>query len=285
MALESVKNILEMANRANTSVISFICIDYNMVYSVIKTAEKTNTPALVMLLPEHAEQNSVFHKKAFAEMVKALAHDVKVPIGLHLDHSYEYGGIISAIQAGFSSVMIDGSMRPLEENIRLTQKVVETAHLLGACVEAELGQIGLETGESEKNEAQYTDAKSAEMFCKETGIDSLAISIGNAHGVYREEPHLDIKRLEEIHALTNNIPLVLHGGSGIPDEQLKIAFKKGINKFNVGTEFLEEYYQALSAYTKLKEHDDGAFRMLDVPAFVQEKLQAYLEKKLQLSEL
>lgn len=282
MALESVKNILTMADKAKTSVISFNCIDYNMAYSVIKAAEKTNTPALVMLLPEHVEKNSVLNFKGFAEMVKALAADVKVPIGLHLDHSYEYDGVIKVIKAGFSSVMIDGSMGSLEENIALTRKVVETAHILGATVEAELGQIGLETEDGQEDNKAYTDPKSVEVFCKETDLDYLAISIGNAHGLYKEEPHLDIKRLEEINAITK-VPLVLHGGSGIPDEQLRIAFAKGINKFNVGTEFMQEYYQALTDYTKMREHDDSPLRILDIPCFVQERLTSYLENKLKLS--
>ncbi len=282
MALERVKNILRMADEADTSVISFICIDYNMVYSVIQTAEKTNTPALVMLLPEHSEKNNTFSVKGFAEMAKDLATRVRVPIGLHLDHSYDYESVIKAIRLGFPSVMIDGSARPLKENIELTGKVTEASHILGADVEAELGTIGLETSDSTEKAKAYTDPATAELFCRETNIDSLAISIGNAHGVYREKPVLDIKRLEEINAATK-VPLVLHGGSGIPDDQLMEAFKKGINKFNVGTEFIGEYYKALVDYTRLKEKEDNPFKLLEVPMFVQERLEKYLEAKLKLS--
>ena len=282
MALESVKRILRMADEADTSVISFICIDYNMVYSVIKTAEKANTPAIVMLLPEHSGKNNTFSIKGFAEMAKDLAAGVKVPIGLHLDHSYDYESVIGAIHSGFPSVMIDGSAGSFEENIALTGKVTETAHILGADVEAELGQIGLEAAEDGDNLKLYTDPKAAEIFCRETNLDSLAVSIGNAHGVYREEPILDIKRLEEINAATKT-PLVLHGGSGIPDAQLREAFKKGINKFNVGTEFLGEYYNAVTDYTKMVEEEDNPFKLLDVPMFVQERLERYLKGKLQLS--
>lgn len=122
MALKSVKEILHMADQAYTSAISFICIDYNMVYSVVKTAEKTNTPAIVMLLPEHHRVNNTFGIHGFVSMAKELAESVKVPIGIHLDHSYDYESIMKAIKLGFPSVMIDGSAKPLNENIVLTKK-------------------------------------------------------------------------------------------------------------------------------------------------------------------
>ena len=240
--LEKVSTILKMADESNTAVISFICTDYNMVYSVVTTAEKTNTPALVMLLPEHYEKNNTMNVHGFAEMVKELAESVKVPIGLHLDHSYDYDSVITSIKKGFDSVMIDASAYSLDENIALTRKVTETAH-----------------------------------------IDSLAIAIGNAHGVYVETPHLDIQRLEEINAATD-VPLVLHGGSGIPHDQLEIAFRKGINKFNVGTEFLSVYYDAVKEYVHMMEGNDKPLKMLEVPEFVQTRLCEYLEEKMKLSK-
>ena len=119
--LEKVSTILKMADESNTAVISFICTDYNMVYSVVTTAEKTNTPALVMLLPEHYEKNNTMNVHGFAEMVKELAESVKVPIGLHLDHSYDYDSVITSIKKGFDSVMIDASAYSLDENIALTR--------------------------------------------------------------------------------------------------------------------------------------------------------------------
>lgn len=282
MALKSVKEILHMADQANTSVIAFICIDYNMVYSVVKMAEKTNTPAIVMLLPEHHCVNNTFGIQGFMVMAKELVRSVKVPIGIHLDHSYDYESIVKAIQGGFPSIMIDGSAKPLEENIALTKKVTETAHIFGVDVEAELGHVGMALDSDGDKKEFYTQPETAEHFCKETGIDSLTISIGNAHGIYMETPHLDLKRLEEIDAATD-VPLVLHGGSGIPDAQLKEAFTKGINKFNVGTEFLGVYYDAIAAYTKAHEKDENAFKMLEVPMFAQAKMEEYLEVKLKFS--
>lgn len=283
MALNSVKNILKMAVEANTAVIAFICIDYNMAYSVIKTAEKTNTPVIVMLLPEHHEKNNTAGIRGFAETVKELAADVKVPVGLHLDHSYDYESVIRAIHLGFPSVMIDGSAKPLEENIALTKKTTQTAHILGADVEAELGHVGAAALSDGDKRELYTRPEIAERFCRETGIDSLTISIGNAHGVYVETPRLDMERLEEINAATD-VPLVLHGGSGIPDRQLEEAFKKGINKFNVGTELLGVYYDAVSAYTEKVQGEDNPFKILELPMYTQEKMQEYLTNKLKLSK-
>lgn len=280
--LEKVSTILKMADESNTAVISFICMDYNMAYSVIATAEKTNTPVLVMLLPEHYEKNNTMNVGGFAAMVKELAESVKVPVGLHLDHSYDYESVIRSIKKGFSSVMIDASAYGLEENIALTRKVTETAHILGADVEAEIGHVGLAQDCDGDKSDYYTKADAAERFCRETEVDSLTIAIGNAHGVYVETPHLDIARLEEINAATD-VPLVLHGGSGIPHEQLEIAFRKGINKFNVGTEFLGVYYDAVAEYVHNTEGDGRPLKMLEVPMFVQERLCGYLEEKLKLS--
>lgn len=281
--LEKVSNILKMADESNTSVISFICSDYNMAYSVIATAEKANKPVLVMLLPEHVEMNNTTNVSGFAQMVKELAASVKVPVGLHLDHSYAYDSVIRSIRQGFDSVMIDASEFDLDENIVLTKKVVETAHILGADVEAEIGHVGLAQNHDGAKDDYYTKADAAERFCRETNCDSLTIAIGNAHGVYVDTPHLDIERLEEINAATD-VPLVLHGGSGIPHDQLEVAFRKGINKFNVGTEFLGVYYNAVSEYVHNMEGNSDPLKMLEIPRFVQERLCGYLEEKLKLSK-
>lgn len=281
--LEKVSRILKLADESNTAAISFICTDYNMAYSVVTMAEKTNTPVIIMLLPEHFEQNNTMNVSGFAQMVKELAESVRVPVGLHLDHSYDYESIIRSIQRGFPSVMIDASAYELEKNIALTKKVVETAHILGADVEAEIGHVGLAQDCDGDKSDYYTKADAAELFCRETNCDSLTIAIGNAHGVYVETPHLDIARLEEINGATD-VPLVLHGGSGIPDDQLEVAFRKGINKFNVGTEFLGVYYDAVAEYVHKLEGNDKPLKMLEVPAFVQERLCGYLEQKLKLSK-
>ncbi|MDO5147096.1 MAG: class II fructose-bisphosphate aldolase [Eubacteriales bacterium] len=281
--LEKVGRILKMADESNTAALAFICLDYNMAYSVVTTAEKMNTPVLVMLLPEHVEQNNAANVSGFVQMAKELADAVQVPIGVHLDHSYDYESVIGAIKKGFSSVMIDASTHPLEDNIAITKRVVEAAHLLGAEVEAELGHVGMAQDSDGKKTDFYTKADAAQRFCHETKCDSLTIAIGNAHGVYTETPHLDIQRLREINDATN-VPLVLHGGSGIPHDQLEVAFRNGINKFNIGTEFLGVYYDAVKEYVHKMEGNDKPLKMLEVPMFVQERLCGYLEEKLKLSK-
>ncbi|MDO4632532.1 MAG: class II fructose-bisphosphate aldolase [Eubacteriales bacterium] len=281
MSLVPVKDILKMASDANTSVIAFNCIDYNMIYSVIHAAEKVNKPVLVMLYPEHAELNNTCNPETFAAAVKSVAEEVSVPVGLHLDHCQDVSYIIRAIKAGFSCVMYDGSMLPLEENIENTKLVVKIAHAFGVAVEGELGHVGVAANKSDQaNLDLYTKPEVAKKYIEESGADALAVAIGSAHGVYKETPKLDIQRLSEINAAIDT-PLVLHGGSGIPNDQLDMAFVNGINKFNVGTEFFHLYHETMRKYTE--EHPDGA-ALFDYPKYAQGILMDYLVKKLELSK-
>lgn len=276
---ESVKNIMRTAEEANTSAIAFICMDYVMARSVVFAAQKVNTPAIVMLFPEHVTVQHTTGAAGFATAVRELADSVTVPIGLHADHDFTYEAIMKNIQAGFQSVMMDGSMNDLDTNIALTKKVVDRAHELGVSVEGEIGHVGVAANAENTNLDLYTKPDAAEKFCRETGVDALAVSIGNAHGEYKETPHLDLQRLEEINAATKT-PLVLHGGSGIPDDQLLAAFSKGINKFNLGTDFLKRYFQAVTEYTQAYADSKDPVRIIEMPEYVQSKLQPYLEERL-----
>ena len=274
-----VKDILHMAKESNTSVIAFICMDYVMARTVVCAAEKTNTPALIMLYPEHVTIQKTTGLKGYAESVKELAAQVKVPIGLHQDHDYTYESIMRAIDAGFESVMMDGSMHSLEENIAMTKRVVEAAHARGVCVEDEIGHVGVAAVSDNKNEDLFTKPDAAALFCRETGVDCLAVSIGNAHGEYKETPHLDIERLDAIHAVTD-VPLVLHGGSGIPDDQLKVAFAHGVNKFNLGTDFLRNYFKAIQDYSREFDAVSDPVKIINMPEYVQAKLQPWVENRM-----
>lgn len=276
---ERVENILKMAEEKNTAAIAFICQDHVMVQSVVDAAEATNTPTIVMLYPEHVSIQRTCTKKGYAESMKALVEKVKVPIGLHMDHDFSYEACIDTINSGFDSVMMDGSSHDLDTNIAMTKKVVEKAKELGAIVEGEIGHVGLAADSANKNEDLFTKPEAAEKFCRETGVASLAVSIGNAHGEYKDTPHLDIKRLEDIDAATDT-PLVLHGGSGIPDDQLLVAFSKGIRKFNLGTEFLKNYYNALADFVKENADNPDPVKVINFPEYVQAKLQPYLENRL-----
>lgn len=281
MSLTPVKEILKMASDANTSVIAFNCVDYNQIYAVITAAEKVNKPVLCMLYPEHAQLNNWTNPETFAAAVKSLAAEVKVPVGLHLDHCQDFNYAMRAVKAGFSCVMYDGSMLSLEENIANTKRVADAAHAFGVAVEAELGHVGFAaTVTDQSNLDLYTQPDIAARFIEESTCDALAVAIGSAHGVYKQTPHLDINRLSEINAATP-APLVLHGGSGIPNDQLDQAFTHGINKFNVGTEFFQLYYDSLKDYGKL--HGDAG-NIFDFPAYCQPILIDYLVKKMELSK-
>lgn len=281
MALERVSKLLRMADQKNTAIIGFNCTDFNMAYAVAKVAEELKKPAIIMLYPEHCYLYNVTNLSAFASMVKDIVKDMETPIGLHLDHSSDYDYIMNAINSGFTSVMYDGSMLSLEENIENTKKVVETAHIFDVDVEAELGRVGFASAGDGNNSDMYTKAESIKIFAEKTGVDSIAIAIGNAHGVYKEIPKLDFNRLDEINVATE-VPLVLHGGSGIPNDQLDEAFKRGINKFNVGTEYFMLYYNSIKDYC---ERFGSSGNIFDMPQYVQGKLMEYLREKMNISRI
>lgn len=288
MAIEKVSTLLKLADSKKTSIIAFECTDYNMLYSAVAAADELSKPIIVMLDPvTHYDKNDV-SPAAFAGMFRGVAGQFRVPVAMHLDHSCNYKYILGAIRDGFSSVMYDGSMLPLEENIRNSIQATEAAHALGAEVEAELGRVGFAKDTDEEKLDMYTRPDVAAYFCEKTNVDSLAVAIGSAHGVYKSTPRLDLDRLEKINAATD-VPLVLHGGSGIPEDQLRLAFQKGINKFNVGTEYFQLYYAAIAEFCDAYRLDRPALKMplcvLDLPKFVQRRLMDYLRKKLMLCAL
>ncbi len=173
------------------------------------------------------------------ETVKRAAANAQIPIALHLDHCRTYEECVAAIQAGYSSVMIDGSSLPFEENVALTKKVVDYARTLGITVEGELGKLVGEEGDLivKGPEAAQTDPEEAREFVERTGVDCLAVSIGTQHGHYIAAPHLNIERLKAIKEAVD-VPLVLHGGSGTPIDQVQEAIRNGIRKINVATDVL-----------------------------------------------
>lgn len=178
-------------------------------------------------------------------IVEIAAKNSKEKVALHLDHATSYEACEKAINAGFSSVMIDMSAHPFEENIRVTKQVVDLAHSKGVSVEAELGRLVGEEGEISVSgpEGTQTDPLEAEMFVKETNVDCLAAVIGTQHGIYKFEPNLNIERLKEIRSRTN-IPLVLHGGSGTPMDQVQESIRQGIRKVNICTDIVVGMGQA-----------------------------------------
>lgn len=184
------------------------------------------------------------------KMIEGLMEDLKItiPVVIHLDHGSSYETCIKAIEAGFTSVMIDASKESLDKNINITKNIVDYAHKRNVTVEGEIGHIGLTSGE-----AIYTDVVSATNYVKETGVDALAPAVGSLHGIYLSEPKINFERIKEISDSTN-IPLVLHGGTGIPEETLHKAINLGISKLNINTALQVAWAKAVRIY--LNENTD-----------------------------
>ena len=281
MALEKTFDIIKSAQEHNTSVFSVNCCDYNTIAGCIRAAEETSTPVLIQLFPGHASENHTINIEGFAAITKQLASEVKVPIGLHLDHCFSFDEIRRAADAGFLSVMYDGSTFSVEENAAKTKIITKEMHERGVMVEGEIGHVGLAAEDSGSDEDLYTKPDAAAAFVAESGVDMLAIAIGNAHGFYKGTPHLDIERLDQIREATNSLPLVLHGGSGIPDDQLEVAFSRGINKFNYGTNYLWAYYKSIAAFVKAHESESYT-DVLNLAIPTQEAVCSHMMERFQL---
>lgn len=222
------------ARKNGYAVGAFNINNMEIIQAIIEAAEETNSPVILQ-----ASQGGI--KYAGIEYIAALgklaAENAKVPVALHLDHGTDFDQVMLCIRHGFSSVMIDASRFPLEENIAFTNKVIEVAHAVGVTVEAELGKIGGTEDHitvSEKD-ATFTDPQEAKRFVEATNVDYLAIAVGTAHGVYKGEPKLDYDRIKAIRDIVD-IPLVLHGSSGVPYEALEKAISLGICKINIDTD-------------------------------------------------
>lgn len=279
MALEKLSTILREVDQKGTAAIAFDCMHYESIAWLINAAEELQLPVIVMLYPA---MSRFIPLEAFAAITKAMAAKVKVPVGLHLDHCESFETIMGAIKAGFTSVMIDGSKLPFDENVAATREIVKTAHALGVDVEAELGRVGTAANKGDfQDKDRYTTVDEATRFTEKTGVDALAIAFGSAHGFYVETPKLDFQRLSEINAAIDT-PLVLHGGTGIPDDQLQQAFKLGINKLNVGTEYFALFYSTVKEYVARNEERAGMFPLW---GYQQEQVHEYLLHKLSLTKL
>lgn len=228
--LTTLQEILAPAWRGAYAVPAFDCVEDVMVRTVLETAESLRSPVIVMCL---APRPGSLDMTYLAGIVRAAAEAHTIPIALHLDHTTELDRIKEAIDCGFTSVMIDGSQRPFEENVAITRAAVELAHPHGVGVEAELGYVGgMDLAESVCGESVLTQPDEVTRFVEASGVDALAVSIGTAHGVYRELPRLAIDRLKQLNA-ASPVPLVLHGGSGTPDDQIRQAVRNGISKINI----------------------------------------------------
>jgi len=298
MALVTMKEILQDASKRSYGVGAFNINNLEFLQAIIEAAEEENSPVIIAISEGAMKYGWV---ELLSTMVKTAAVNAKVPVALHLDHGKNFDKILAAIRYGFTSIMIDASDKPYEENVRLTKEVVKLAHPLGITVEAELGRLLGKEDEVESDVAIYTDPDSAKRFVEETEIDALAVAVGTSHGAYKfkGEAKLDIERIRKINSLTG-VPLVLHGASGVPhqlveeaqkygavlkgakgvpDEEIKRAIEAGIRKINIDTDLRISFLLGVRKY--LSEHPE----IFDPRKYLGEgraKVKETIKKKMQL---
>lgn len=231
LPLVPMKTLLERANDRNIAVGAFSVGNMEMIMGAVAAAEELNTP-IILQIAECRLKNSPL--ELMGPMMISAAKNAKVDIAVHLDHGIKFETVKKALEIGFTSVMFDGSLLPLEENIQAVKKVVEEARKYGATTEAELGVVGGNEGEGKSHEILCTNPDDAKIFCDETDVDALAVAIGNAHGNYHVLPSLRFDVLDDINK-TVDTPLVLHGGSGITDEMFRQSILLGVRKVNIAT--------------------------------------------------
>lgn len=240
--LLNMEQLLKVAKDNHFAVGAFNVADSNFLRVVVEAAEENNSPAIIAVHPTELD----FTKDSFFSYVLDRIKSSKVPFVLHMDHGDTLENILRAIHCGFSSVMIDGSLLPFEDNIKITKSVVDICSLLNVSVEGELGTIG-NTGttiEGGVSEIKYVDPDEVEEFISRTGVDTLAVAIGTAHGIYPKnvKPKLQMSLLEEIVSRVET-PLVLHGGSANPDEEIARAVEIGIQKVNISSDYKYAFYK------------------------------------------
>ncbi len=252
MSLVKMTQVLKWAEENNCAVGAFSVGNMEMVIGAVKAAEEMNVPVILQIAEKRMKQSPL---ELMAPMMVSAAKNAKVPVAVHLDHGLTMDCIKKSLEYGFTSVMLDASLLPFEENIALTKQVRAEANKYDATVEAELGVVGGNEGDTAEHKIMCTDPEKALDFCNETGVDCLAVAIGNAHGNYPVLPELRFDVLEEINKKVD-VPLVLHGGTGITDEMFKRAISLGIRKINIATASFDALANSAKKYTSNKEKPD-----------------------------
>ena len=249
--LVNAKEMMKKAHDEHYAVPHFNINNLEWTRFILEECEANHSPVILGVSEGAKKYMGGFH--TVSQMVKALHDDLKitVPVALHLDHGSSYDTCKEAIDSGFTSVMFDGSKLSLEENLAVTKKVVEYAKKYNVSVEAEIGHIGGEE-DGVADELAYATVEDATRLGLETGIDFLAPALGSVHGIYKGEPKLDFERMKKINEITK-LPLVLHGGSGIPDDMIKKAISCGISKLNINTELQQEWSKAVRIFLQENE--------------------------------
>ena len=274
MAFVTSRQLLSDAQKEGYAVGAFNVENMEMVQAVAAAAEELQAPVIMQTTPSTVKYADLAY---FYANAKAAAEQVSVPVVIHLDHGNSFALAMRALRTGYTSIMIDGSHGTFEENIAVSKAVADACHPSGVPVEAELGKVGGKEDDLEGGEGNpYTDPKEAGIFAEETGVDSLAVAIGTAHGVYKGIPRLDVERLSEIREVVT-IPLVLHGTSGVPDDAVRECIRRGICKVNYATDLRIAFSRGVKAY--LKENPDvfdpkkyGAAGREEVKQYVMDKI-------------
>jgi len=246
----NLKEILAMAEAKGVAIPAFNCYNVESVMGVAQAAKETG--ALVIFQMYTRMMDTIYGPYVSAAIREAISQ-LKTPAVMHLDHGAGIPQVLRALRLGCTSIMIDASKQPLEENIAITRKAVDICGECGVFVEGELGHVG---GTADEKMSDFTDVAEAERFAKETGVAAMAVMVGTAHGVYKSAPVLDIERTRAIHEITG-LPLVLHGGSGVPDDQVRMAVEAGVRKMNFATDLVHAFLNTL--YAK-----NGEIRPMDV---------------------
>ena len=251
--LVTLTEILKLAEEQKVAVGAFNTPNSSAARAVIAAAEELDAPVILMHAQVH-EEMGLCTLEEVAPMMLSFAKRAKVPVCVHLDHGTDLDYVERGLALGFNSVMYDGSTLPTEENIANTKKAVAMAAKYGASVEAEIGSMGAREGGSNTDASIYTDPAQAKAFVAETGIDALACAFGTAHGFYKDTPKLDMERLSEIRA-NISAPIVMHGGSGVSEEDYREVIRRGVGKINYYTSMAKAGAEAISGKTYAQLHD------------------------------
>lgn len=274
MALVTTKQLLLDAQKGGYAIGAFNVENMEMVQAVVAAAEELRAPVILQTTPSTVKYADLAY---FYANVKVAAERASVPVVMHLDHGSSFSLAMQALRAGYTSIMIDGSHESFADNIAVTKAVADACHPSDIPVEAELGKVGGKEDDLDGGEGDpYTDPQEAAAFVARTGVDSLAVAIGTAHGVYKGIPKLDVERLSEIRSVVD-IPLVLHGTSGVPDETVQECIRRGICKVNYATDLRIAFTKGVTAV--LNEKPDtidpkkyGAAGREEVKRYVMEKI-------------
>ena len=258
MGLVNLTKILEPARQGKYAVPAFDVSDYRMARGVLDVAEEINAPVIFMGLKADLTDEAF---EMLSVTLTTLAKKSPVDVCIHLDHSQEFEMIKKAIDQGYTSVMIDASQKPLEENIEITRRVTNFAHMYGVTVEAELGHVGDGiTGNNKENLAAgeghastLTNPDEMKRFIEETNVDCLAVAIGTSHGVYKGEPKLDLELMDTLNKMSS-VPLVMHGGSGTPEKDLLKSIELGMCKINIFSDILNGFYSGMKDFLNSTEN-------------------------------